>query len=124
MQTQSSPHPWLGWAFLLVAIGTEILGTSFMAYAARTESYWGYGVMAAALALSYYFLSLAIRTISVGVAYAAWEALGLAGLALIGVYLFGETLLTQEIIGLGLSVVGIACVVSGEADEQAQEQNA
>lgn len=124
MPIHQQDQPMLGWLCLLAAIVTEIIGTSFMAYAARTESYWGYGVMAAALALSYYFLSLAIRTIAVGVAYAAWEALGLAGLALIGVYVFGEQLLTQEMIGLALSVVGIACVVFGEDHGNAEEQAA
>ncbi|WP_233201314.1 SMR family transporter [Chromobacterium alticapitis] len=96
------------------------MGTSFMAVAARSDSYLGYAWMAGALALSYYLLSLALRAISVGVAYAVWEGLGLVGLTLVSVWLFGEKLVPQELAGLGLALLGLACVTLGEThDEEA-----
>ncbi|MBW7565460.1 QacE family quaternary ammonium compound efflux SMR transporter [Chromobacterium subtsugae] len=115
----SSPL-FIAWALLMAAIGCEIVGTSLMAMAARSGSYLGYIWMAAALALSYYLLSLALRAISVGVAYAVWEGLGLAGLTAVSVWLFGEKLVPQEWLGLGLALLGLACVTLGEThDEEA-----
>ncbi len=104
----------LAWIYLMAAIFFEVIGTSFMAVAARDGGYFGYLFMAAALAFSYYFLALSIRSIGVGVAYAIWEGLGLALLTLIGVFIFKDNLSIRELIGLGIAVVGIVCVALGE----------
>ncbi|OQS24484.1 SMR family transporter [Chromobacterium violaceum] len=110
----------VAWLVLLTAIVCEIVGTSFMAVAARSGGYLGYVWMSLALALSYYLLSLALRAISVGVAYAVWEGLGLVGLTAVSVLLFGEKLVPQEIVGLGLALLGLVCVTMGEThDEEA-----
>ncbi|MBA8735842.1 SMR family transporter [Chromobacterium violaceum] len=110
----------VAWLVLLAAIVCEIVGTSFMAVAARSGGYLGYVWMSLALALSYYLLSLALRAISVGVAYAVWEGLGLVGLTAVSVLLFGEKLVPQEIVGLGLALLGLVCVTMGEThDEEA-----
>ncbi|KJH67339.1 DMT family transporter [Chromobacterium violaceum] len=110
----------VAWLVLLAAIVCEIVGTSFMAVAARSGGYLGYVWMSLALALSYYLLSLALRAISVGVAYAVWEGLGLVGLTAVSVWLFGEKLVPQEIVGLGLALLGLVCVTMGEThDEEA-----
>ncbi|VWC73812.1 SMR family transporter [Burkholderia contaminans] len=102
------------WIYLLLAILAEVAGTVFMTEAARGGTYGGYVVMAFALALSYFFLSLSIRHIAVGIAYATWEGLGLVALTVIGVVVFHDRLSLQEIIGVTLAIVGIACVASGE----------
>ncbi|WP_421105905.1 DMT family transporter [Serratia marcescens] len=104
----------LAWFCLMVAIVAEVVGTSFMASAAREGGYMGYVVMAVALAISYYFLALSIRKIGVGVAYAIWEGLGLMLLTLVGVFIFKDDMSIQELIGLGIAVVGIVCVALGE----------
>lgn len=104
----------LAWACLMCAIFFEVTGTSFMASAARGGGYFGYIVMGVALAASYYFLALSIRRIGIGVAYAIWEGLGLALLTLVGVFVFKDDLTIQELIGLGIAVVGIVCVALGE----------
>ncbi|MCF7750183.1 hypothetical protein KQ945_05465 [Bacillus subtilis subsp. subtilis] len=105
----------IAWACLAVAIVAEVVGTSFMADAARHGGYTGYAVMAVALAISYYFLALSVRGIAVGVAYAVWEGLGLTLLTLVGVFVFKDTLSTQQVIGLLMAAAGIVCVTLGEA---------
>ncbi|MEN6080079.1 SMR family transporter [Chromobacterium piscinae] len=110
----------VAWLILMAAIVCEIVGTSFMAIAARSGGYLGYLWMSLALALSYYLLSLALRAISVGVAYAVWEGLGLVGLTAVSVWLFGEKLVPQEVLGLGLALLGLVFVTMGEThDEEA-----
>ncbi|AXE30891.1 QacE family quaternary ammonium compound efflux SMR transporter [Chromobacterium phragmitis] len=108
----------VAWLILMAAIVCEIVGTSFMAVAARSGGYLGYVWMSLALALSYYLLSLALRAISVGVAYAVWEGLGLVGLTAVSVWLFGEKLVPQEVLGLGLALLGLVCVTMGETHEE------
>jgi spermidine export protein MdtJ len=104
----------MAWLSLMIAIIAEVIGTSFMASAARNGGYFGYLIMAIALAISYYFLALSIRRIGVGVAYAIWEGLGLVLLTLVGVFIFMDGMSVTELIGLGLAVIGIVCVALGE----------
>lgn len=111
----SAPGPLIAWACLTVAIVAEVVGTSFLAHAARAGGWTGYLVMAGALALSYYFLALSVRRIAVGVAYAVWEGLGLTLLTLVGIAVFGESLSMQQLAGLLLAVAGIVCVTLAEA---------
>ncbi|HEL4111391.1 TPA: QacE family quaternary ammonium compound efflux SMR transporter [Stenotrophomonas maltophilia] len=105
----------VAWACLTVAIVAEVVGTSFMAHAARDGGWTGYLIMAGALALSYFFLAQSVRRIAVGVAYAVWEGLGLTLLTVVGLTVFGESLSLQQLAGLVLAVVGIVCVTLGEA---------
>ncbi|WP_226859242.1 SMR family transporter [Enterobacter cloacae complex sp. P32C] len=104
----------ISWAFLMLAIVAEVIGTSFMTLAARDGGYSGYLIMALALAISYYFLALSIRKIGVGVAYAIWEGVGLVLLTIVGVYIFKDTLTTKEFTGLMIAIIGITCVTLGE----------
>jgi len=102
------------WFCLGIAILLEVTGTTFMAEAARNDQTWGYGVMALALAVSYYLLSRAIQAIPVGIGYAIWEAVGLILLAVVGVFIFHESLSLIEIAGIVLAIVGIVLVTAGE----------
>ena len=52
------------WVCLTVAIIAEVVGTSFMAHAARDGGWSGYLIMAGALALSYFFLAQSVRRIA------------------------------------------------------------
>lgn len=111
---QSAFKTYWAWFALFIAIVAEVTGTSFMAESARHGGYTGFAIMAVALALSYYFLALSVRRISVGVAYAIWEGLGLTLLTVVGVLIFKDVLSIQELIGLVLALIGIICVALGE----------
>lgn len=65
--------------------------------------------IAGALA-SFYILSLAMKTIPVGTAYAVWVGIGATGTAILAAVLFGETVNAMRIIGIGLIVAGIAAL--------------
>ncbi|WP_325049116.1 SMR family transporter [Dongshaea marina] len=77
----------------------------------------GYLLMWSMIGISYFFLSLAVKKISIGVAYAIWEGLGIALITLMSVVVFKEHLNTQAIIGLGMAVIGIVMVNAGESHE-------
>lgn len=105
------PLPWL---FLAAAVVTEVIGTSFLAVAAREGSNSGYVIMGVAMALSYYLLSLALEGISIGVAYAIWEGLGVTLLTIIAIVVLGDSISKQEVLGMMLAVAGIICMTLGE----------
>ncbi len=56
--------------------------------------------------ISFYLLSGAAVTISIGTAYAIWTGIGAAGTAIIGMAVFGEPRNLPRVVSLGLVVLG------------------
>jgi quaternary ammonium compound-resistance protein SugE len=57
---------------------------------------------------SFYFLSLALKTLPIGTAYAVWTGIGTVGAALLGMFLFNEPREIARILCILLIIVGIA----------------
>lgn len=108
----------LAWFFLALAIATEVVGLTAMKAASANGSYIGHVVMYVSIALSYVFLAKAVKTISVGVAYAIWEGSGVAIITLVSVFVFGHVLTGREMLGLSMAVAGILLVNAGEYREE------
>ena len=96
------------WLFLAVAIIGEVAATSalkssdgFTKLAPSAVVVVGYGV-------AFYFLSLALKSIPVGIAYAVWAGLGIVLVAGIGWLLHGQKLDAWAFFGIGLIVSGVA----------------
>ena len=60
-----------------------------------------------AMAISFWLLSVAMKTIPVGTAYAVWTGIGAVGVAIMGMVLFGESRDIMRVICLLLIVSGI-----------------
>lgn len=105
--------------FLTGAILTEVAGTSSMALIPKSESGWiHYLPMWLLITLSYLLLAKAARTISIGIAFALWEGLGIALITAVSVLFLGYELSIQEWIGLALAIVGIVLVTMGETHDE------
>jgi small multidrug resistance pump len=96
--------------YLAIAILAEVVGTSalkasngFTVWAPSTVVVLAYGV-------SFYFLSLALRAIPVGVAYAIWSGVGIVLISAIGWVLFRQRLDAAAIIGIGLIMAGVVVI--------------
>lgn len=61
----------------------------------------------AAMVVSLGLLGLALKTLSVGTAYAVWTGVGAVGTAALGIYLFGEPATTARLASIGMIVAGI-----------------
>lgn len=62
----------------------------------------------AAMALSMLFMSLSLKTIPMGTAYAVWTGIGAVGTAIAGIVLFNEPREALRLACIGLIVAGIA----------------
>jgi len=60
-----------------------------------------------AMIISFWLLSIAMKTIPVGTAYAVWTGIGAVGVAILGMFLFGESKEMLRIASLLFIVVGI-----------------
>ena len=59
------------------------------------------------MAASFYLLSMALRTLPVGTAYAVWTGIGAVGVAIIGILFLGEPRDLFRVVSIFLIVAGI-----------------
>jgi spermidine export protein MdtJ len=88
------------WLALFSAIAFEVTGTLTLKLSALNHHAAGLVITYAFLAVSYALLSLAFKRIPVAVAFAVWEAAGLALVTLAGVLLLGESLSPLRLLSL------------------------
>lgn len=101
------------WWYLGIAILAEVLATSALKAAAGFTRPLPSLVVVAGYGTAFYLLSLALRTVPVGLAYAIWSGVGTALIALLGWVLFGQTLDLAALIGLALIVAGVLVIQLG-----------
>tara|TARA_B100001113_G_C20760136_1_gene470523 strand:+ start:207 stop:416 length:210 start_codon:yes stop_codon:yes gene_type:complete len=57
--------------------------------------------------MAFYFLSLTLDSIPIGVAYAVWSGVGIASIAIVSVVFFEQKIDLAAVIGMGLIVAGV-----------------
>ena len=96
------------WATLFAATASELVSCVFMH---RAEGFSRPGPACVAVlfyALSFAGFNLSLRALEISVAYAVWSAVVMAGLALIGMTCFGESVSAAKVLGIAAIVAGTA----------------
>lgn len=98
------------YAIFLVAVAAEVVGTTalkasdgFTRIGPSLIVVLGYGV-------AFYFLSLALRVMPVGVAYAMWSGLGIVLVTLVGIAVYRQVPDFWALFGMGLILAGVLIV--------------
>lgn len=95
------------WVYLSVAIISEIAATSALKSAEGFTRLWPSCIVITGYAAAFYFLSLTLKTIPVGMAYAIWSGAGTALVALVAWIFMGQKLDVPAIIGILLIISGV-----------------
>lgn len=95
------------WIFLSIAIVSEVIATSALKSSAGFSRLWPSVIVLAGYATAFFFLSLTLKTIPVGVVYAIWSGAGIALITLVAWIFFGQSLDAPAILGLLLIVAGV-----------------
>ncbi len=95
------------WLFLLIAILTEVVGTSLMKASQGLTRLVPSILMFVLYAISFVFMALALKKIEVSIAYAIWSGVGTALIAVIGVTWFREAFTLPKLIGTLLIIGGV-----------------
>ncbi|RKR08940.1 small multidrug resistance pump [Flavobacterium sp. 90] len=93
--------------FLASAIIFEVIGSSFMKASDGFTKWLPSAIVVAAYITCFYFLSLALKSIPLGIAYAIWGGLGIVLTAAVSVLVFKQKLDMPAIIGITLIVAGV-----------------
>ena len=102
--------PFLTYATLFAAIVLEVIGTTCLQRSEQFTRLVPTLMTGLCYAASFYFLSLALRTMPLGIAYAIWSGLGIVLVSVIGLLVFGQKLDLAAVTGLSLIVAGVVIV--------------
>ena len=95
---------------LLIAIIAEVAATSALKAADGFTKLWPSVIVVVGYATAFYFLSLTVRVIPVGIVYAIWSGVGIALIALVGWLILGQKLDVPAIAGIGLFASGVMVI--------------
>lgn len=95
---------------LLVAIAAEVVGTSLLASSQQFTRLWPSLGTVAAYAVAFYLLSIALRVMPVGIAYAIWSGLGIVLVSLVGFVMLRQSLDLPALIGIGFIITGVIII--------------
>ena len=99
-------------AYLILfgAIVCEIVGTSALKASENFSRPGPALVTIAGYVIAFFFLSLTLRVMSTGIAYAIWSGVGIVLISAVGWIWFRQTLDPPAMIGLGLIIAGVVVV--------------
>ena len=95
------------WLTLTLAILAEVIGTSALKASEGFSRLLPSVVVVAGYGIAFYFLSLALKHIPVGIAYAVWSGAGTVLITVIGVLAFRQKIDLAGIIGIALIIAGV-----------------
>ena len=98
------------WLFLGVAIIAEVVATSSLKASEGFTRLWPSLIVLLGYAIAFYFLSLTLKAIPVGIAYAVWAGLGIVLISFAGWLIFGQRLDLASILGMALIITGVVVI--------------
>lgn len=100
----------IGYLYLSFAIVAEVIATSALKASDGFTRPWPTTIVVLGYGAAFYFLSLVLKTVPVGVAYAIWGGAGIVLIALIGWLVLKQPLDLPAMLGIGLIVAGVAVI--------------
>ncbi len=113
------PMPALpAWLLLLLAIGSEVVGTSCLKLSAGMSRPLPTLVVLAAYGSSMLLLSKVVQTIPLGVTYALWSGIGIVAIVLVGLLAYRQVPSSGQLVGIALIAAGVVVVnLTGQLHE-------
>lgn len=95
------------WALLATGVAIEILATTSLKLSDGFTKLGFAGLTLVCFGLAFYVMSLVVRTMPVGIAYSVWAGGGIAGVTVVGLLAFGQSLDGFAYLGIGLIIAGV-----------------
>ena len=97
----------MNWLILILAGGLEVAWAIALKYSAGFHNPLAAALCVVSMILSMWLLSVAIRTIPMGTAYAIWTGIGAIGSVVASIVLFGKSAAALRLLSAALIVIGI-----------------
>ncbi|WP_316823262.1 multidrug efflux SMR transporter [Pedobacter gandavensis] len=96
--------------FLFIAIIAEVIATSALKASEQFSKPIPSIIVVVGYLVAFYFLSLTLKTIPVGIAYALWSGVGIVLVSTVGYFLYQQTLDLPALLGIGLIIIGVIVI--------------
>ena len=100
----------MAYIYLSIAIIAEVTATSALKASAEFTKLVPSTIVVMGYGVAFYFMTLVLRTIPIGITYAVWSGLGIVLVAIIGAMLYKQIPDIPAIIGMGLIVSGVVVI--------------
>ena len=100
----------MNWLYLAIAIACEVVATSALKATEGFTRWQPSALVVLGYGLAFFFLSLTLRSIPVGIAYAIWAGAGVVLVSIAGWLLYQQALDLAAILGIGLIVAGVLVI--------------
>ncbi|WP_288688005.1 SMR family transporter [Acinetobacter sp. YH12227] len=98
------------YGLLACAIISEVIGSTFLVKSEGFSKLVPSLVVVVLFSLAFYLLSQVIKVIPLGIAYAIWAGVGIVLTALIGYFIFRQSLDIPAMLGIALIVAGVVVI--------------
>lgn len=98
------------WLYLAIAICAEVIATTSLKYAEGFTKPLPTLAVALGYGISFFLLSLILKTIPVSITYAIWAGAGVALVTIVGWLWLGQKLDAGALVGIGLIVAGVIVI--------------
>lgn len=105
----------MSYLYLAIAIVSEVIGTAALKASNEFTNLVPSLIVVAGYASAFYFLTLTLRTIPVGIAYAIWAGVGIVLICLVSWILYKQSLDLPAIVGVALIAAGVV-LINGFSD--------
>lgn len=99
-----------GYIYLTIAIIAEVIATSSMKSLAGLSKPLPLALVVVGYSISLYLLSLVVKTIPVGVAYAIWSGMGIVMVSIVALFIYQQKLDLPAIAGMSMIVAGVVVI--------------
>ncbi|EIM27786.1 DMT family transporter [Microvirga lotononidis] len=100
----------MNYVYLFAAIISEVIATSALKASEGFSRFWPSAIVILGYGIAFYCLSLTMRTIPIGIAYAIWSGVGIVLIALVGLLLYRQALDLPALIGMALILTGVLVI--------------
>lgn len=94
-------------AFLAIAIVAEVIATTALKASEGFSNLLPSVLVVGGYGVAFYCLSMTLRTLPVGIAYAVWSGAGIVLVSLLGWLVYGQKLDPWAVLGIGLIMSGV-----------------
>ena len=98
------------WVLLLIAVFGEVVGTTALKASEGFTRPMPSVVVVAGYAVAFYFLSLTLDKIPVGISYALWSGIGIVLISIIAWWFLDQGLDLAAMVGIALIIAGVAVI--------------
>ncbi|PLX63550.1 multidrug efflux SMR transporter [Sedimenticola selenatireducens] len=100
----------MAYIYLAIAIIAEVVATSALKASAEFSKLYPSLVVIVGYGFAFYFMTLVLRTIPVGITYAIWSGAGIVMITIAGALLYKQIPDIPAIIGMGLIISGVGVI--------------